>query len=256
MRKRASTRGAAVLTLFLMGVLVIAGLATDRGAFLSNVVAELVGIALGVLVALFLVDRVAAARKRDRWLRVRQQTLDAIFAHITDLTRKCLLHTPVGDQVEPHWVASWLSLGGERPTAAATGVLRSLAAGLRDRADEMSAAQVPGVANSRVALDEVAPHVAQVRDMLVPRLIDFDGVPELVERLLAMTDAEREWSLQVAFSEKGHLQEIWVGWVRGGRFFEACADVVAYLEALYPSAAGRGAEELEARDPVEAGRSS
>jgi hypothetical protein len=224
-------RGLATLTVFLLALLTAAGLLHDSEAFVGNVVAELVGIAIGVVVALFLVDRVAASRKSERWLRVREQTLDAIFAHITDLTRKCLLYTPIGDQFEDGWVELWFSLQEERPASRMTGVLRSIATVVAERAEDMSGSEGSGAATSRLALDAVAPHVAQIRDVLVPRLIDFDEVPALVERLLVMTDAEREWSLQVAFSEKGDLQEIWVAWDRAGQFFAASAEVVVYLEA-------------------------
>jgi sarcosine oxidase delta subunit len=156
-----------------------------------------------------------------------------------------MLYTPVGEQIEPKWLDFWFKLSREGPTAAAAQALRSVAVVLRERAYEMSALDGPGAANSRSALEAVAPHVAYIRDMLIARLIDFDEVPELVERMLAMTDAEREWSLQVAFSEKGDLQEIWVGWDSASRFFDACADVVAHLVTLDPSASEQQDEQSQ-----------
>jgi hypothetical protein len=238
--RKGRARDVAILTLLVLAVILVVGVVTDRDSFVSNLLAELAGVAVGVLVALFLVDRVTAARRRERWLRVRRQTFDAIYAHISDLARKALLYTPVGDYREPGWVDSWFAFGGDHPTGAAAQVLREVGKALHEQAEELSSRDGPGVANSRVALDVVTPHVAQIRDVLIPRLIDFDEVPNLVERLLAMSDAEREWSLQVAFSEKGDLQEVWVGWDKAGDFFEACGDVVEFLMPLNASAAAPG----------------
>lgn len=81
------------------GISTLVGLAIDAWAFqgkdfVGNLLAEVVGNAVSILVGLLIVDWFLEYRKKQQWTRVRDFTLRAITAHLYETAVALFLHFP------------------------------------------------------------------------------------------------------------------------------------------------------------------
>lgn len=76
----------AIATILILSVLAVSfGFTTDPG-FWGNIVSEVLGIVIGALFTVFLVDQLLRTERQRQWAQVRNYTLKAIARHLSDFT--------------------------------------------------------------------------------------------------------------------------------------------------------------------------
>lgn len=155
----------------------IAGLCVDAKGFAENLLAEIVGVFAGLLVVVFVVDRVVERERARRWELVSEKTLNTLRFVIIRAGSEIYLTLPAprAPNADPYT----LGLVGER---ALTGALRKLAEKVREQPE-------PGEDHreDRV-LDGLRGHLAQLRGGVMPQLLVV-GEHDLVARLAALDGA-------------------------------------------------------------------
>jgi len=155
----------------------IGGFALDAKGFADHLLAELVGVFGGALLAVFVVDVLVDRERTRRWDLVASETTAALrFAVIrAGLSIYLLLPAPRPSKADPYT----MGLGDDDALA---GALSALAELLRDsRAHTRPADAVEGL----------RPHLALVRDGLMPRFLTI-GQHDLVARLAALEGSFQE----------------------------------------------------------------
>jgi hypothetical protein len=167
---RVSAR-AIVLTALLVSLVAIgAGFILDARGFAGNLLAEIAGILISVLLAIFVIDVLLDRARARRWKLVSNETLVTLqFAVIrAGLEIYLLLPAPRPPRADPY--TSSMSTHGSIPES-----LRVLARAIRETEVELD----PGIAT------RLRPHFEVLRDGVMPRLLTI-GEHDLIARLAAL----------------------------------------------------------------------
>jgi hypothetical protein len=182
-RDRSGQVVVAVSGLVFVGCL-IAGFRLDRKSMTINLLAGLACTGLGVLVAVWVVDRYIRHAARLRWAKVDVLTYRAIAAHVCDAMVQLLIDTTVLKDMRP---LPSIQAGRDEPDAKTIEGLSELASLLRavpnPGSNDLSDAAITFYENSKWDLDQVC-------DSLLPRLIEYSDAHDLINSLIEF-DAER-----------------------------------------------------------------
>lgn len=213
------------------------GTALGARAFANNALAELAGLALGVVVAVILADNLAEQRRRRRWQAVASGTIAAIADRLEQL-RLIVLELVLLPESEGSEVMH------ERSLPAALGRIATSIAEHRGEwaataVDFQSAPSKPqhhlhrsalgDFSSSQLLLDAVRPEAQYVREMLAPRALELATDVVLVELLLKLETAERVWSegVRLVVDDWGYPEEY--AWSHASDFFSAAAALAEHL---------------------------
>jgi hypothetical protein len=244
------------LTLVLLGLIaagtVYWGFSQDGFEFGSNLLAEVAGIALSVLIAILAVDALVERRRRQRWAAVRQATLNSIHTHIIDIVADCLMSSPI--VVLMSWQEEgtyWDRIGPASgpPTTETAEAIAHLSTFIRsneavfqeieekrgryaDLDQERREAADRWKARdwmSRVLYDDVREEVYTLRDVLAPRVLDLSNDPHLTELMLDVEVADRYWRHAIWALENGWDYRSFHAWRAVAALLKACSSVVSHL---------------------------
>jgi len=168
----------------------VAGFAVSSTDFLLHLLAELVGLIAGGLAGVLVIDRIAESAREEKWRLVAQGTRGTLRSGVVRavLGLYMLLPPPRPPRGDPVAMEATDSLveAIER-TGRAFEELDPLAL----RAEPL------------VALEAVAPHVREIREVVLPRLLLIGGRPEVVRPIVDLEQSfgslEYDVSLHAAF---------------------------------------------------------
>jgi hypothetical protein len=222
------------------------GLVVGPGEFATNLLVEFIGIAVSVLVAVALVERLLRRQRAQQWERVRAQTLRSIYATVTDIAAAFYLEVysgaisdSVGDELALIHRSQW-------PTEDIADRLAELAEHISANADELGS-------STEVLHNDVGPAIRHMRDAVTPRVIEVAEDPTLVEKLVELEDAERRWAISLGVIDDWGAPETF-GWEDSAGVLDAAAEICRYLARLEPppSASHRFGAVLHKHRPVSA----
>jgi hypothetical protein len=190
----------------------IAGFWLDALGFGSNLLADAVGLPVGVLIAGYLVDRFVESDRERRWQVVSKGTIETLrFAAVKmGLAAYLLLPAPRPPNANPFTMES----AGDLP-----GALQRLAEALRAHGAVAVARQ-----GQLQVPDQVITSGRLVRDVILPRLLLLQAEPELVQPIIELESALETLDYNVHALERFGLP--------APAFFESIAKVIDGLRAL------------------------
>jgi hypothetical protein len=203
-------------------IAVAAGFWLDAKGFAGNALAELSGVIASILVALFVVERLLAAHQRRRWREVADGTLRTLENAIVQgsLDIYLLLPAPRPPAADPFTMsqADYLPDG-----------LRMLSAAV---AKESAVGEDPPH-----VVGLLAPPVRTISEVIISRLLQINGEPDLVRPLVDVERAMQTLDYNARLFERFGLPE--------GAF---AADLAIFIDAL--AAAAAAMEAARARLPT------
>lgn len=172
-------------------VLVGGGFLTGNG-FLGNMLSELAGDAISILVGLFLVDRIGDYRRELQWHKVRVLTLGAIATHLCNMAAH--LHRNFPGLEAPY---ETIQSGQHNPDRAALAGFIGLVNNLQKM---KNAKESQDAENGATRFFEAARwDLNQIQSVLTPRVLQFSGDQELVDLLIEFDDAYRQLHNAISF---------------------------------------------------------
>jgi hypothetical protein len=227
----------------------VGGFLLDPRGFGSNLLAEIVGIALGVLIAVLGIEVLTTRRRQQRWYAVRERTFQSIHTHIVDVAVDCLMSSPVptlmaDDEEGEYWNAMGSAI--DPPTVEAAELVRKLAKFIREHEEEFQDVQdrrgrfsdfpEERLASlkrqdltSRAFYDEARDEITLLRDVLTPRVLELADDPTLASLLFEIERAERFWRHSLWIIEHEWEYRSMYAWRAAAAVLEAGADVTAHL---------------------------
>ncbi len=173
---RVSAQGIVVVALLIVLLAVGTGFMLDARGFAGNLLSEVAGILIGVLLTVFVIDALIARERTRRWRLVSTETLATLrFAVIrAGLEIYLLLPAPRPPRADPFTS----SLSGRDALADS---LRALGDAIKNATSELD----PDIAA------RLRPHLGVLRDGVMPRLLTI-GEHDLIARLAALEGAVQE----------------------------------------------------------------
>jgi hypothetical protein len=205
---RLSPRWWSVAAVAMAGFLFLWGAYINFSDFLGNLL-SLGSLALGVFIAVEIVERLIERYREERWRKVRAVTLRAIATHIVDFYTTAWLdlagNAPPGKILDGRGSPS-LQSGEEMVNS-----LRVLRERCRTRDDEDSERFMHNVRNM---YENARWNLDQIRSILLPRVLEISEDVELIQGLLRLDEAYRQWEnarivdQQVGIGYRAILEEI------------------------------------------------
>jgi hypothetical protein len=170
---------------FVAAICLAVGLQIDAKSMLVNLFAGLVCTALGIPVAIFIVDRYLKHIARRRWSRVGTLTYRAIAAHLCDSAVEVLIGIDVLNDLRP---MAPIQEGRDRPDAQTIEGLGALVKLLRAVPDpgnnDLSDAAIECYKASKWDLDQLC-------DGLLPRVMEYSDEQDLIDSLIELDGVRR-----------------------------------------------------------------
>jgi hypothetical protein len=223
-----------------------AGLLLDPLPFIGNLLGESFGIAISVVVAVTLVERILQLQRVKSWNRVRSQVSKSIFSHLRDIAFAYYnaLNPHIEEEI-PGLMSNFITAG--EPNASSALSIAKIGEYISARTSEISELMYPAIerhgwhkffldrASSRSLYAETAPHVQSLRDSIVPHILQFGEDPILVELLFEIQAIERDWAGWLeAVDEWGAPEE--KAWEEAAKLIRAAGKVVEHLASHQKSA--------------------
>lgn len=168
-------------------VSILIGLVVDTKGFPGNLLAELAGNGIAILVGLLLIDRFLEDRREKQWAKVRKSTIGAIAAHLCDIASTLYIYFPVGD----HKSMGVILEGRNTPNRATPMGFEDLLQELRrlpnDLDNEKSTSDVAVEFYEAVMWD-----LDQIQTVLTPRVIQSSSDQSLIDAAIEFDDARRK----------------------------------------------------------------
>jgi hypothetical protein len=218
---RSALAGLALASVALTAV----GLALGARSFLSNALAELAGLSLGVVVAVLLADAIVERRRAERWSTVSRALIASIADRLDAVRLSAYLSgfLPDYDEAvilrERNLVRALSQVAGAIEKKLSPPVGRAI----QDPEALLETSQCADL------LQVVRPDVDYIRQMVIPRALELATDERLAHALIELETAERIWAEGVRLIEEdwGYPDEF--VWSHARDFFVAAAHLGAEL---------------------------
>ncbi|MEV5898169.1 hypothetical protein [Nonomuraea fuscirosea] len=251
-----------------VGVCVFLGYATYGVEFSSNLLGEGAGIFVSVVIGFALVDRLIEVESRRKWRRVKEFTKRTIESRLQEIHFILETHLHLVVQGERTWSASTLAEDFRNYAAHIRENAEALAnphseqqviidesrQDLADTDDVWSASTtyeedgtpITYVGSQRAAnalrdlWDEegsstrlygpIMEHVQHLQEQLLPRIIEFDYEPKLIEALISLEQAQAFWKSTLQVRDDWGLPEEYA-WRTMAGVLQECAVLAEEIDA-------------------------
>lgn len=161
-------------------VLIISGFFYDTKGFVSNILAEITGLFLGIVVAILLVDRITENQRKKKWERVRQISHRTIAHHLNNIVLELFNHFPLtkNNSIITPLNNTDLSDNYQKPNL--DNVIQQI-----KKLIELKQIQAESV---RTYFNAIKWDIAQIRSDLMPRIIQSSDNQELIDALTEFDD--------------------------------------------------------------------
>jgi hypothetical protein len=83
--------------LLVVTVSVLLGFVMDIRGFLGNILAEVAGSGIAILIGLLVIDKFIEYRREQQWAKVHRLTYEALSSHICDIASDVYMYFPIKD---------------------------------------------------------------------------------------------------------------------------------------------------------------
>lgn len=182
-----SGRNLLILLALITAMFILIGFFIDTKGFSGNLLAELAGNGIAILVGLLLIDRFLEYRRQKQWTKVRKLTIRAIAVHLCDIASTLHIYFPIGD----HRSIGVILEGRNTPNRATATGFEALLEQLRELRNGISKDK----STSDVAVEfyeAVRWDLDQIQTILTPRVIRSSNDQRLIDAVIEFDDARRK----------------------------------------------------------------
>jgi hypothetical protein len=230
----------ATMLLVLAGITLVAitlGLWLDSKDFALNLLAGVAGLGVAVIAGVLLFERLAREaayqeqqvrlaaqeqQQREKWEGVRIATLTALWDQLRRVTRPIMILSPN------------YTIAAAYP--AAIEVMKDVLAWVNDQAADPLSEDWPSFRSKLLSLEQnLHREYLPIRDILIPRVLEYADDADLVERLFVLDAKERrfeEWVFVTASGTKKPTATSYPSdvWRRMQAFLAAAIEVAVYIQ--------------------------
>ena len=182
------------------------GFFVDATGFAENLLAEVVGVSVGIVVTVKIVDIYVANQREQQWAQVQNFTLNDLATHLCEITGSIYVHYPGLDIYVMDTI-----FGGhaQQPNSKVLACFDDLLTQLREipinevNRDKKSTAEI-----AIEYYEAVKWHLDQIRDVLTPRVIQSSAKQKLADALIQFDNVRREFHHSIIIRQQVTKQEI------------------------------------------------
>jgi hypothetical protein len=200
-----------ILCVLLVLIIIVTGLTIDFKGYLGNILAEIAGLIISILVALLLVDRFTEIQRKKRWQKVRNLTHRSISHHLSNILLELFNHFPLPD----HSVANTILICRDQPDTKPTEAVNNLI-------KQINTLQQQGKTTSEIIIEyfnSTKWDISQIRHDLIPRVIQSSDNQDLIDALVAFDDIVQDLQNAIILHKRFAKQE-------------ALPDIISLLENI------------------------
>jgi hypothetical protein len=179
-----SQRSLFVFGILIASIIITIGLLIDFKGYLGNILSEIAGMIIGVLVALSLVDRFIDMQTKKRWEKVRFLTHRSISHHLNNILLELLNHFPIPN----HNIINTILACRDKPETKPIEMLTDLIE------------QVNGlIKQGKIDIEQINQYfstvkwdINQIRQDLMPRVIQSSDNQDLIDILVEFDDTVQD----------------------------------------------------------------
>jgi hypothetical protein len=197
MKNRVSLKTFILILAALALLLIISGFFYDTRGFVSNILAEITGLFLGIVVAILLVDRFTESQRQKRWERVRVLTHNAIAHHLSNIILELHNHFPLTNHNKVLTTIENNEASYQFSKLQITNIVEQIRQPILMR-------QIPAE-SIREYFNSIKWDISQIRLDLMPRVIQSSDNQELIDILIEFDDIVQDLQNNVII--KKHIAE-------------------------------------------------
>jgi len=177
-------RSLIVFSVFMLIFCISVGYRYFHDEFIGNLLSEITGIFISIIIAVFIVNRYESYVRHKKWEKFRKITYGSLTTHICDLFTEIFVFFPVKNLALLGWVVS----GRNSPSAGSRDAMSQLIRELTQAGRE----DIDGQPADDVAVevyDEVRWILDEIRNILTPRVIQNEDDMEVINILVEFDKA-------------------------------------------------------------------
>ncbi len=180
MKKYISLKTFILLLTTLALLLIISGFFYDTQGFVSNILAEITGLFLGIVVAILLVDRITENQRKKKWERVRQISHRTIAHHLNNIVLELFNHFALTKDNSIITPLNNTDLSDTYQKPNLNKVIQQI--------KKLMALEQIQPESVRAYFNAIKWDIAQIRSDLMPRIIQSSDQQELIDALIEFDD--------------------------------------------------------------------
>jgi hypothetical protein len=171
----------------------LVGLIDDTGGFAGNLLGEGAGLGVAVFASVMLIERVLRRQREHEWQRVRERLVTATCRHLVEVGTEFHLAATVPLDPARDFLAAVAAADSATPRVEVADGLEAVCDRVRESEKDLRRAQDSDLSSSRSLQQAVVPHLQPIRELITARVIAVTEAPDLVDTLLELEEAERDW---------------------------------------------------------------
>ena len=170
-------------------IIMTIGFLIDFKGYLGNILAEIAGLIIGILIAFSLLDRFTELQAKKRWEKVRELTHRSISHHLNNILLELFNHFPLSD----HSSASTILVCRDQPDTKPTEAVNNLISQINalSQQGKINVEQITQYFsavkwNINLILHDLMPRVIESSDNqnLIDTLVEFDDIVQDLQNIL------------------------------------------------------------------------
>lgn len=181
-------------------IIITIGLLIDFKGYLGNILAEIAGLIISILVAFSLVDRFTEIQTKKRWGKVRKLTHRAIAHHLNSMLLELFNHFPIPNQN----IINEILVCRDKPETKPIDVLTDLIEQINDLCKQ-------GKINIQITTEyfnTIKLDISQIRHDLMPRVMQSSDNQDLINALVEFDDTIQDLQNALIVHRRFAKQEI------------------------------------------------
>ena len=173
--------------LLVVTISVLLGFIMDIRGFSGNILAEVAGSGIAILIGLLVIDKFVEYRREQQWAKARRLTYEALSSHICDIASDVYMYFPIKD----HRSMGTILEGRNTPS-------QSTHFGFEDLLQQLK--KLPASISGEKSTSDVAVEfyeaviwdLDQIQNVLTPRIIQSSNDQELIDALVEFDNGRRQ----------------------------------------------------------------
>lgn len=178
-------------------IFIIVGFSVDKKGYTSNILAEIAGLFISVVVAILLVERFTEGQRKKRWERVRKLTHRSISHHLSNILLELFNHFPMPD----HSPITAILDSRDQPNSNTIDAINNIIEQMKN-----SLQQGKVIAESSVEyFNAIKWDISQIRHDLMPRVIQSSEDQNLIDGLVELNDTIQDLQSTIIMRKRQNI---------------------------------------------------
>ncbi|MEO0091578.1 MAG: hypothetical protein ABIK61_02555 [candidate division WOR-3 bacterium] len=182
------------ISLILALIFIVSGFLFSSKDYAINILAELAGLFISIIVAILLVDRLTENQRRKRWARVRELTHRTIAHHLNNIILELFNHFPLPD----YRAITTIVKSCDQPNPKIIDVLNTTIRWIKDLLERN---KIP-TSSAADYYNAIKWDVNQIRFDLIPRVMQSSDNQNLIDALVEFDDTMQDIQTAVVMQKQ------------------------------------------------------